>query len=70
MLIFLSWLIFGKVFAVYLTNFSSNYIATYAGLASIMIIIGFLYTLTVLFVYFSEINQILSQSQLELPREQ
>ena len=69
-LIFLSWLIFGKVFAVYLTNFSSNYIATYAGLASIMIIIGFLYTLTVLFVYFSEINQILSQSQLELPREQ
>jgi membrane protein len=69
-LTFLSWLAFGKAFALYLTNFSSNYVATYAGLASIMIIIGFLYTLAVLFIYFSEINQILSQSQIKLLRDQ
>jgi membrane protein len=66
-LIFVSWITFGKAFAIYLKNFANNYVATYAGLASIMIIIGFLYTLTVLFIYFAEINQILSQTRVELP---
>ena len=65
-LIFLSWLGFGKAFAIYISNFSSNYVATYAGLASIMIIIGFLYTLAVLFIYFSEINETLFQTRREL----
>ena len=65
-LIFLSWLGFGKAFAIYISHFSNNYVATYAGLASIMIIIGFLYTLAVLFIYFSEINETLFQTRREL----
>lgn len=48
---------FGVGFGAYLARFASNYVSTYAGLASIMIALMFLYTLSVIFVYGAELNQ-------------
>jgi membrane protein len=50
------WLAFGEGFGLYLGRFSQNYISTYAGLASVMIAIVFLYTLSAIFIIGGEIN--------------
>lgn len=50
-------LAFGAGFGAYLARFASNYVSTYAGLASIMIALMFLYTLALIFVYGAELNQ-------------
>lgn len=51
----LLWLIFALIFAAYLSSFA-NYTATYAGLASIMIVLVFLYMLGALFIIGAEFN--------------
>jgi membrane protein len=43
------------IFAYYLATFA-NYTATYAGLASVMIVLVFLYMLAVIFILGAEIN--------------
>ncbi len=54
------WLIGSTVFATYLDNFSS-YVTTYAGLASIMIAIVFLYIVSAIFILGGELNAAISR---------
>lgn len=49
------WLVGSTVFAAYLDNFSS-YVTTYAGLASIMIAVVFLYIISMIFILGGELN--------------
>lgn len=46
----------GIVFGKYLERFASNYVTTYAGLASVMIALVFLYFIAAIFVYGGELN--------------
>lgn len=50
-----AWLISAYAFAAYLKQFSS-YVTTYAGLASIVIALVFLYIMSVIFIFGGEIN--------------
>ncbi|SFT49141.1 MULTISPECIES: YihY/virulence factor BrkB family protein [unclassified Mesorhizobium] len=50
-----AWLVGSTVFATYLDNFSS-YVTTYAGLASIMIAVVFLYIVSAIFILGGELN--------------
>ena len=54
------WLIGSTVFATYLDNFSS-YVTTYAGLASIMIAVVFLYIVSLIFILGGELNAAISR---------
>ncbi|GHC76242.1 YihY/virulence factor BrkB family protein [Limoniibacter endophyticus] len=51
----IAWLIGSIVFAAYLEGFA-NYVSTYAGLASIMVAIVFLYVMSAIFILGGEIN--------------
>jgi membrane protein len=53
------WLLFGAGFGDYLLHFADNYIVTYAGLASIMMALVFLYALSAIFIFGAELNQTL-----------
>ncbi|PZM09471.1 YihY/virulence factor BrkB family protein [Rhizobium tubonense] len=55
LLTLLFWLAGALIFAYYLTTFA-NYTATYAGLASVMIVLVFLYMISVIFILGAEIN--------------
>ncbi len=50
------WLAAGAAFGRYLAEFAGNYVTTYAGLASVMIALVFLYTTASIFVYGGELN--------------
>lgn len=56
----IGWLVGSTVFATYLDNFSS-YVTTYAGLASIMIAIVFLYIVSAIFILGAELNAAISR---------
>jgi membrane protein len=60
------WLIFGEGFGFYLARFSQNYISTYAGLASVMIAIIFLYTLSAIFILGGEVNAAIARERARL----
>jgi membrane protein len=47
---------FGEIFGLYLTQYTGNYVATYAGLAYVMIALVFLYTVAAIFVFGGELN--------------
>ena len=47
---------FGEGFGLYLSEFAHNYVATYAGLAYVMIALVFLYTVAAIFVFGGELN--------------
>ena len=49
-------LAFAQAFGSYLAEFSNNYVTTYAGLASVMIALVFLYSLAAIFVFGAELN--------------
>ncbi|MEK1948861.1 MAG: YhjD/YihY/BrkB family envelope integrity protein, partial [Ensifer adhaerens] len=51
----LCWTIGGYTFAYYLSTFAT-YVSTYAGLASIMIVLVFLYMVAAIFIIGAEIN--------------
>jgi membrane protein len=51
-----AWLGFGVAFGSYLARFAVSYVSTYAGLASVMIALMFLYTLGAIFVFGGELN--------------
>jgi membrane protein len=53
----LLWLVTGHAFAHYLAEFSGTYVTTYAGLASAMVALVFLYWTAGIFVYGGELNQ-------------
>ena len=50
------WLACGILFGRYLAEFANNYVTTYAGLASAMIALVFLYWIATIFVYGGELN--------------
>lgn len=51
-----AWIETGYLFGIYLTEFARNYVNVYAGLASVMIVLGFLYWLGAIFIYGAELN--------------
>lgn len=56
---------FGEAFGLYLTQYSRNYVATYAGLAYVMIALVFLYTVAAIFVFGGELNAALMRAKLQ-----
>jgi membrane protein len=56
-------LVSGVVFGQYLARFASNYVTTYAGLASVMIALVFLYFIAAIFVYGGELNASIAKWQ-------
>jgi len=57
-------LISGVVFGQYLARFANNYVTMYAGLASVIIALVFLYFIAAIFVYGGELNAAIIKSQL------
>jgi membrane protein len=57
-------LISGVVFGQYLARFASNYVTMYAGLASVIIALVFLYFISAIFVFGGELNAAIMKSQL------
>jgi membrane protein len=55
-LTFICCVAFGEVFGAYLSEFARNYVSTYAGLASAMVALVFLYSMAAIFVYGGELN--------------
>lgn len=53
---FVSSLLAGEAYGAYLARFAGNYISTYAGLASVMIALVFLYTMSAIFVFGGQLN--------------
>ncbi len=50
------WLLGGTIFGSYLAHFAQNYVNTYAGLASVMVALVFLYYSAAIFVIGGELN--------------
>jgi len=57
-------LLSGIVFGQYLTRFANNYVTMYAGLASVIIALVFLYFIAAIFVYGGELNAAIIKSRL------
>ncbi len=55
--------VFAFAFGYYLEQFARNYVTTYAGLASVMIALLFLYALASIFVYGGELNAAIRRAQ-------
>jgi len=55
----LLWLISGELFGRYLAEFAYGYVTMYAGLASVMIALVFLYICASIFIYGGELNSII-----------
>ncbi len=47
---------FGEFFGIYLSEFATSYVSTYAGLASVMIALAFLYAISSIFLFGGELN--------------
>jgi membrane protein len=54
---------FGEAFGFYLSEYLRNYISTYAGLASVMIALVYLYWVALLFVFGGELNASIVRSR-------
>jgi len=55
-LTFICCIAFGEALGAYLSEFARNYVSTYAGLASVMVALVFLYSMAAIFVYGGELN--------------
>jgi membrane protein len=56
LLTFALWMAAGIAFGSYLSQFARNYVTTYAGLASVMIALVFLYMIASIFLFGGELN--------------
>ncbi|WP_370691330.1 YihY/virulence factor BrkB family protein [Bradyrhizobium sp.] len=61
---FVASLLSGIVFGQYLARFANNYVTMYAGLASVIIALVFLYFIAAIFVYGGELNAAIIKSRL------
>jgi membrane protein len=59
---------FGEAFGIYLSEFARNYVSTYAGLASVMIALVFLYSLAAIFVFGGELNAAIMRARKIRPK--
>ena len=57
-------LVSGIIFGQYLARFANNYVTMYAGLASVIIALVFLYFIAAIFVYGGELNAAIIKSRL------
>lgn len=57
------WLVGASVFGMYLAEFPANYVTTYAGLASVMIALVFLYLTASIFVLGGELNAAIARDR-------
>ncbi|WP_394043224.1 YihY/virulence factor BrkB family protein [Roseixanthobacter liquoris] len=57
------WLVAATVFGMYLSEFPANYVTTYAGLASVMIALVFLYLTATIFVFGGEFNAAIARAR-------
>jgi membrane protein len=67
------WAVFGAVFGKYIARFASSYVFYYAGLASVVTVLVFLYLVASVFVYGGELNAAIKRARasadpLEDPR--
>ena len=62
------WLVAGKLFGDYLAQFAKNYVTTYAGLASVMVALVFLYMIASIFIYGGELNTTILEFRKERRR--
>jgi membrane protein len=60
----LASLVSGIGFGMYLARFANNYVTMYAGLASVIIALVFLYFIAAIFVYGGELNAAIIKSRL------
>jgi membrane protein len=61
----LLWLISGAVFGRYLADYAFAYVSMYAGLASAMVALVFLYICASIFIYGGELNSSIAQMRLK-----
>jgi len=61
----LLWLISGAVFGRYLADYAFAYVSMYAGLASAMVAVVFLYICASIFIYGGELNSSIAQMRLK-----
>jgi membrane protein len=59
----LLWLISGAVFGRYLASYAFAYVSMYAGLASAMVALVFLYLTATIFIYGGELNSVIEQAR-------
>ena len=57
------WLISGAAFGRYLADYAFAYVSMYAGLASAMIALVFLYVCAAIFIYGGELNSAIAQAR-------
>jgi membrane protein len=62
----LLWIVAGEVFGSYLAEFAHTYVTYYAGLASAMIALVFLYISAAIFIYGGELNAAILRARAEL----
>ena len=55
------WLISGEIFGRYLVDFAYGYVTMYAGLASVMIALVFLYISASIFIFGGELNSVIAK---------
>ena len=59
----LLWLASGAAFGRYLASYAFNYVSMYAGLASAMIALVFLYVCAAIFIYGAELNSVIAKER-------
>ena len=59
----LLWLITGAAFGRYLANYAFAYVSMYAGLASAMVALIFLYVCASIFIYGGELNSVIAETR-------
>ncbi len=57
------WLVAATVFGMYLAEFAGNYVTTYAGLASVMVALVFLYLSATIFIFGGEFNAAIGRAR-------
>jgi membrane protein len=62
----LMWLVCGFIFGRYLADFPSTYVTYYAGLASAMIALVFLYFTAWIFIYGGELNAAIARERVQI----
>ena len=69
LLTFVASIVFGEAFGAYLSQYLRNYISMYAGLASAMIALVYLYWVALLFVFGGELNAAIMRSRIRPPAD-
>jgi membrane protein len=62
------WIAASIAFGSYLAEFARNYVTTYAGLASVMIALVFLYMIAAIFMFGGELNAAILRAKHERAR--